>query len=100
MREIVSKVEVLFPPNEREALTITKAQTVEEAAEILHDWGAKLIVVTRGERGGVLVYDGTSREFPALPISPKEIVDPTGAGMPSRAVFSDVLEGKEHRGVR
>ncbi|ASI99352.1 carbohydrate kinase family protein [Thermococcus celer] len=78
MREIVSKVEVLFP-NEREALTITKAQTVEEAAEILHDWGAKLIVVTRGERG-VLVYDGTSREFPALPISPKEIVDPTGAG--------------------
>ncbi|NJE10999.1 carbohydrate kinase family protein [Thermococcus sp. MAR1] len=78
MMEIASRVEVLFP-NEREALTITKAKTVEEAAKILHGWGAKLVVITRGERG-VLVYDGTFREFSALPISPEEIVDPTGAG--------------------
>ncbi|ASJ08211.1 carbohydrate kinase [Thermococcus siculi] len=78
MREIVSRVEVLFP-NEREALTITKAKTVEEAAEVLHGWGAKLVVITRGERG-VLLYDGSFKEFPALPISPEEIVDPTGAG--------------------
>jgi len=78
MREIVSRVEVVFP-NEREALTITKAPTVEEAAEILHGWGAGLVVITRGERG-VLVYDGEFRKFPALPISPEEIVDPTGAG--------------------
>ena len=78
MREIVSRVEVLFP-NEREALTITKTKNVKEAAETLHGWGAKLVVITRGERG-VLVYDGEFREFSALPISPKEIVDPTGAG--------------------
>jgi sugar/nucleoside kinase (ribokinase family) len=78
MREIVSRVEVLFP-NEREALTITKAKNVKEAAETLHGWGAKLVVITRGERG-VLVYDGEFREFSALPISPEEIVDPTGAG--------------------
>ncbi len=78
MREIVSRVEVLFP-NEREALTITKAPTVEEAAETLHEWGAKLVVITRGERG-VLVYDGKLKEFSALPISSHEIVDLTGAG--------------------
>ncbi|NJE46093.1 carbohydrate kinase family protein [Thermococcus sp. GR7] len=78
MKEIVSRVEVIFP-NEREALTITKAETAEEAAKILHDWGAKLVVITRSERG-VLIYDGTFKEFPALPISPEEIVDPTGAG--------------------
>ncbi|ASJ06228.1 carbohydrate kinase family protein [Thermococcus pacificus] len=78
MREIVSRVDVLFP-NEREALVITKAKTVEEAAERLHEWGAKLVVVTRGERG-VLLYDGEFREFEALPISENEIVDPTGAG--------------------
>ncbi len=78
MREIVSRVDVLFP-NEREALTITEAETVVDAAEILHEWGAKLVVITRGERG-VLLYDGDFREFEALPIDKEEIVDPTGAG--------------------
>jgi sugar/nucleoside kinase (ribokinase family) len=52
---------------------------VKRAAEVLYEWGAKLVVITRGERG-VLVYDGDFGEFPALPISPHEIVDPTGAG--------------------
>jgi len=78
MREVVSRAEVIFP-NEREALVMTGAKSVEEAARVLHDWGAKIVVITRGERG-VLVYDGQFREFPALPISPEEIVDPTGAG--------------------
>ncbi len=78
MREIVSRVDVLFP-NEREALTITDLDDVRKAAETLHEWGAKLVVITRGERG-VLLYDGKFREFPALPISGEEIVDPTGAG--------------------
>ncbi|WP_297437380.1 carbohydrate kinase family protein [Thermococcus sp.] len=78
MKKIISRVEVLFP-NEREALTITKTKTVEEAAKTLHGWGAKLVVITRGERG-VLVYDGDFREFSAPPINPEEIVDPTGAG--------------------
>ncbi|WP_297463703.1 carbohydrate kinase family protein [Thermococcus sp.] len=78
MREIVSRVDVLFP-NEREALTITGLDDVRKAAETLHEWGAKLVVITRGERG-VLLYDGKFREFPALPISEDEIVDPTGAG--------------------
>ena len=78
MREIASRVEVLFP-NEREALIMTKAETVKEAAKRIHGWGTRLVVITRGERG-VLVYDGEFREFPALPISEDEIVDPTGAG--------------------
>ena len=78
MREIVSHVEVIFP-NEREAMTITGAQSVKEAAETLHEWGAELVVVTRGEKG-VLIYNGNFREFPALPIGEDEVVDPTGAG--------------------
>ncbi|WCN29399.1 carbohydrate kinase family protein [Thermococcus kodakarensis] len=78
LREIVSRVEIVFP-NEREALMITGAEDVKDAARILHGWGAKLVVITRGEKG-VLVYDGSFREFPALPIKPEEIVDPTGGG--------------------
>lgn len=76
VREIVSHVEVLFP-NEREALIITGAETVEEAAEVLHEWGAKLVVITRGEKG-VLLYDGDFHNFSALPVEGD--VDPTGAG--------------------
>ncbi|WP_456450143.1 carbohydrate kinase family protein [Palaeococcus sp. (in: euryarchaeotes)] len=78
LREIISRVEVVFP-NEREARTITGASSIEEAAEIMHSWGAKLVIITRGERG-VLVYDGSFREFGALEIGREEIVDPTGAG--------------------
>ncbi len=78
LREIVSRVEVLFP-NEREARVITKARTVEDAAETLYGWGAGLVVITRGEKG-VLVYDGEFREFEALPVRRDEVVDPTGAG--------------------
>ncbi|AIF69041.1 carbohydrate kinase [Palaeococcus pacificus DY20341] len=78
MREVVSRAEVVFP-NEREALTITKAKDIREAALKMHEWGAKLVVITRGEKG-VLVYDGSFKEFPALPISDDEMVDPTGAG--------------------
>ncbi|AEK73279.1 carbohydrate/pyrimidine kinase [Thermococcus sp. 4557] len=78
MREVVSRAEVVFP-NEREALVMTRAESVEEAAAALHEWGAEIVAVTRGERG-VLIYDGEFREFPALPINENEIVDPTGAG--------------------
>lgn len=77
LKEIISKVEVAFP-NEREALTITGKRNLEDAARELHKWGAKLIIITRGEKG-VLVYDGEKFEhFNSLPID--EIVDPTGAG--------------------
>ncbi len=78
MERIISRAEVVFP-NEREALTITGSQKIEEAARNFREWGAELVVITRGRRG-VLLYDGKFREFPALPISEEEIVDPTGAG--------------------
>ncbi len=79
MREIVSRVEVIFP-NEREALVITGVKSIEEAARTLHEWGADLVVVTRGERG-VLIYNGDELfEFPALPIGKEKVIDPTGAG--------------------
>jgi len=77
MKEIVSKVEVVFP-NEREAKTITGENDIKKAAEKLHKWGAKIVVITMGEKG-VLLYNGRDfKKFNALPV--EEIVDPTGAG--------------------
>ncbi|KPU63941.1 carbohydrate kinase [Thermococcus sp. EP1] len=77
MMEIISKTEIIFP-NEREALTITGERDIKKAIEKLHTWGAKIVVVTMGEKG-VLLYNGESfMHFKALPID--EIIDPTGAG--------------------
>ncbi len=78
MRRIVSHVELIFP-NEREALAITGTTDIRDAAQIFKEWGAEIIIITRGERG-ILVYDGSFKEFSALPIAREEIVDPTGAG--------------------
>ncbi|WP_297535935.1 carbohydrate kinase family protein [Thermococcus sp.] len=76
VRELVSRSYIVFP-NEREAKLITGLNDVRKAAEELYSWGARLVVVTRG-REGVLVYDGSFREFPALPVEGE--IDPTGAG--------------------
>ena len=77
LKKIVENAEIIFP-NEREAKVITKTDNIKEAAKVLHEWGAKIVVITRGENG-VLIYDGEKfAEFKALPI--EKIVDPTGAG--------------------
>ena len=46
-------------------------------AERLHDEGAEIAVVTLGERGAVVVWDGGAEEAPAFPV---DVVDTTGAG--------------------
>lgn len=77
LKKIVKNAEIIFP-NEREARVITKTDNIREAAKVLHEWGAKIVVITRGEKG-VSIYDGEKfAEFKALPID--KIVDPTGAG--------------------
>ncbi|WP_297500870.1 PfkB family carbohydrate kinase [Thermococcus sp.] len=76
VRELISRSEVVFP-NEREATLITGLENVRESAEELYSRGAKLVVITRGEKG-VLVYDGDFHEFPALTVEGE--IDPTGAG--------------------
>ncbi|GAB6136542.1 carbohydrate kinase family protein [Thermococcus prieurii] len=76
VRELVSR-SYMVSPNEREARLITGLDDVEKSAEELYSWGAELVVITRGEKG-VLIYDGDSHEFPALPVEGE--IDPTGAG--------------------
>lgn len=79
LKEIISKVDIIFP-NEREARVISEEEDLREAAKVFHDWGVGLVVITIGEKGGI-IYDGEKfKEFRALPITEKEVVDHTGAG--------------------
>lgn len=49
MREIISRTEIIFP-NEREARTITGENNLKDAAKRLHEWGAKLVIITLGKK--------------------------------------------------
>ncbi len=46
-------------------------------AQRLHDEGAEIAVVTLGERGAVVAWDGRAQAVPAFPV---DVVDTTGAG--------------------
>ncbi|HET6387386.1 MAG TPA: ribokinase [Armatimonadota bacterium] len=88
-RELLSLVDILTP-NESEAARLlglpeAQTETPEELAERLLIAGAGAIVLTRGERGVlVLASSGSPVHIPAPPI---DVVDTTGAG----DVFSGAL---------
>jgi ribokinase len=71
----------LLVPNETELELLAGRQSqsleeVESAAKVLLGRGAKTVVVTLGERGALLVDDGTTH----IPAVAAKAVDPTGAG--------------------
>jgi sugar/nucleoside kinase (ribokinase family) len=70
------KLTTVFLPNEKEALSLTGASTVEEAAERLAAQ-VSIVAVKMGADGG-LVFDGESL-FRA-PIIPVDVLDTVGAG--------------------
>ena len=70
------KLTTVFLPNENEALSLTGASTVEEAAERLAAQ-ASIVAVKMGADGG-LVYDGET--LYRAPIIPVDVLDTVGAG--------------------
>ena len=69
-------------PNETETELLTRqpVRTVEEAeaaARLLRARGPRVVILTLGERGALVVDDDAVEHVPAVPI---EAVDPTGAG--------------------
>jgi sugar/nucleoside kinase (ribokinase family) len=69
----------LFIPNEREACTITCANSVEEAIQVLKRY-VPSVVVKCGERGALCwgMHDAYPSLIPGIPVD--EVIDTTGAG--------------------
>jgi sugar/nucleoside kinase (ribokinase family) len=61
-----------------EALLVTGAVDLRQAARRILDFGVKIVVVTQGMRGSVLLIDDVFQDVPAC--KPRALVDPTGAG--------------------
>jgi sugar/nucleoside kinase (ribokinase family) len=64
-------------PNDEQALALTGAATVEEAARALLDRGARCVAITCGGDGAVVAADGAITRVPAYAI---DVVDTTGCG--------------------
>ncbi len=64
--------------NDEEAKLLTKEHNLIKCAKKMMNWGAKYIVIKKGEHGSLLFYDDVI--FPSVAFSLEDIVDPTGAG--------------------
>lgn len=66
-----------FHCNESEAVKMTGEEDVSKAAASLAERGARTVLVTLGEEGGLAVTNGFALRFPSFGVN---VVDPTGAG--------------------
>ena len=79
LKEISSRANIAFP-NQKEAKTITEKNNIKQAAKTIHQWGTNLVIITHGQKGG-LIYNGNKfKKYKALPIKENKITDQTGAG--------------------
>jgi len=64
--------------NDEEAKLLTKEHNLIKCAKKIMKWGAKYVVIKKGEHGSLLFYDDVI--FPSVAFSLEDIIDPTGAG--------------------
>jgi len=67
-----------FILNDAEARILTGETNLIKAGKKIRLMGPEIVVVKKGEHGGLLFYDGEVFPFPAFPL--EDAVDPTGAG--------------------
>ena len=64
--------------NDEEAKLLTKEFNLIKCAKKIMDWGAKYVIIKKGEHGSLMFFDDLI--FPSAGFSLEDVVDPTGAG--------------------
>ena len=64
--------------NDEEAKLLTKEFNLMKCAKKMMDWGAKYVIIKKGEHGSLMFFDDLI--FPSAGFSLQDVVDPTGAG--------------------
>ena len=77
LEQVLGRVDGLFI-NDEEAMQLTGARTVVQAAREIRALGPQLLVIKRGEHGALMFNDDDTFYVPAFPL--ENVVDPTGAG--------------------
>ena len=64
--------------NDEEAKLLTKEHNLIKCAKKMMSWGAKYVIIKKGEHGSLMFFDDVI--FPSVGFSLEDVVDPTGAG--------------------
>lgn len=64
--------------NDEEAKLLTKEFNLIKCAKKIMNWGAKYVIIKKGEHGSLMFFDDLI--FPSAGFSLEDVVDPTGAG--------------------
>ena len=64
--------------NDEEAKLLTKEFNLIKCAKKMMSWGAKYVIIKKGEHGSMMFYDDVI--FPTAGFSLEDVIDPTGAG--------------------
>ena len=64
--------------NDEEAKLLTKEFNLIKCAKKMMKWGAKFVIIKKGEHGSMMFFDDVI--FPTAGFSLEDVVDPTGAG--------------------
>ena len=64
--------------NDEEARLLTKEHNLIKCAKKMKQWGAKYIIIKKGEHGSLMFFDDVI--FPTAGFALEKVVDPTGAG--------------------
>ena len=64
--------------NDEEAKLLTKEFNLIKCAKKMMGWGAKYVIIKKGEHGSLMFFDDVI--FPSSGFSLEDVVDPTGAG--------------------
>ncbi len=64
--------------NDQEAKLLTKEFNLIKCAKKMMGWGAKYVIIIKGEHGSLMFFDDVI--FPSAGFSLEDVVDPTGAG--------------------
>lgn len=77
LHEVLKKVDVLTI-NDEEARQLSGERSLVKAAQRIHSFGPRYLIIKKGEHGALLFHNDQIFFAPGLPIP--EVVDPTGAG--------------------
>ncbi len=83
--------------NDEEAKLLTRENNLIKCAKELQKWGAKYVIIKKGEHGSLMFYDDVI--FPAAGFSLQDVVDPTGAGDSFAGAMIGYLASKGRTGL-
>ena len=83
--------------NDEEAKLLTKEFNLVKCAKKMIKWGARFVIIKKGEHGSMMFYDDVI--FPTAGFSLEDVVDPTGAGDSFAGAMMGYLASKNSTGI-